>query len=203
MRSTVKQAISMAILATLVLAPTAAMAQGDSSPHRVAVIDVAKIFKENPGIKSQVEAVEKNLKDYDATLAGKRDALKAEAAKLKSFEVGSPNYTAQEEIVAGMESKLRLEMARKRKELADAEAKIYFDNYQLIQGVVRDVAVHNKITLVIRHNSEPMDEEKGDSVVRGVMKNVVYHDPTIDMTNFVMQELSRRIAKAGGNTTTR
>ena len=31
-----------------------------------------------------------------------------------------------------MESKLRLDMARKRKDLADAEARIYFENYQLI-----------------------------------------------------------------------
>lgn len=202
MRSVIKPAILMALLASLTLAPTFASAQ-DTTPHRIAVVDVAKIFKEHPGIKAQVEAVENNLKQYDEELKGKREQLKAEAAKLKSFEVGSPTYSQQEERVASMESKLRLDMARKRKELADAEAKIYYDNYQLIKGVVKDIANYYKFNLVIRHNSEPMNEEKGDSVVRGVMNNVVYHDPTIDITVGVMQELTRRIAKAGGSTTTR
>jgi len=201
-RSVIKPAILMALLASLTLAPTFASAQ-DTTPHRIAVVDVAKIFKEHPGIKAQVEAVENNLKQYDEELKGKREQLKAEAAKLKSFEVGSPTYSQQEERVASMESKLRLDMARKRKELADAEAKIYYDNYQLIKGVVKDIANYYKFNLVIRHNSEPMNEEKGDSVVRGVMNNVVYHDPTIDITVGVMQELTRRIAKAGGSTTTR
>ncbi len=75
-----------------------------------------------------------------------------------------------------MESKLRLDMNRKRKELADAEAKIYFDNYQLIANGVKFLAQHYKINLVLRYNSEDMDLEKGDSVIRGVMKNIVYHD---------------------------
>jgi Skp family chaperone for outer membrane proteins len=187
-----KAATALAIVTLTALAPVAASAE--DTGHRIAVVDVAYIFKTHPGIKAQVEKVENDLKAYDVHLQAKREELKQAAEQLKTFKVGSPEYAAQEERVASMESKLRLDMARKRKELADAEAKIYYENYQLIANGVKFLANHYNIDLVMRYNSEDMDLEKGDSVIRGVMKNVVYHDEALDMTKGVMQYLDRRIA---------
>ena len=85
-------------------------------------------------------------------------------------------------------------MGRKRKELQDAEARIYYDNYQLISEGVAFLANHYKLNLVLRYNSEEMELEKGESVLRGVMKNIVYHDPSLDMTDAVMQYLDSKIA---------
>ncbi len=191
MRFIGKAAIIMAIVS---LAPVTTSAQ--DTGHHIAVVDVAYIFKNHPGIKAQVEKVENDLKTYDAELQKKREELKQAAERLKTFKVGSPEYAAQEEQVAGMESKLRLDMARKRKELADAEARIYYENYQLISNGVKFLASHYKINLVLRYNSEDMDLEKGDSVIRGVMKNIVYHDESLDMTKGVMQYLDQTMKTA-------
>ncbi|MGB7343370.1 MAG: OmpH family outer membrane protein [Pirellulaceae bacterium] len=193
MRVIEKSAILMVIAAVTVLAPSMASAQ-DST--RVAIVDVAYIFKNHPGIKAQVTKVESDLKRYDEELKQKRDQLKLAAEKLKTFTAGSPDYSAQEEQVASMESKLRLDMARKRKELADAEARIYFDNYQQIAAGVKFLAEHNKINLVLRYNSEEMNQDQGDSVIRGVMKNIVYHDDSLNMTPIVMQYLDRALKVA-------
>ena len=193
MRLIEKTVITLAIATISVLAPAAASAQ-EATPHRIAVVDVAYIFKNHPGIKAQVTKVETDLKNYDAELKQKRDALKTAAEKLKTFQVGSPDYSAQEEQVASMESKLRLDMARKRKELADAEARIYFENYQQIAAGVKFLANHYQINLVLRYNSEEMNQGQGDSVIRGVMKNIVYHDDALDMTKGVMQYLDKAIA---------
>ena len=61
--------------------------------------------------------------------------------------------------------------------------------------------------MVLRYNSEEMDLERGDSVIRGVMKNIVYHDEALDMTKGVMQYLDKAIqedvAKRGAAGTTR
>ena len=197
MRRITKAAIFSAIASMFVLAPAIASAQ--EAPHRIAVVDVAYIFKNHPGIKAQVTQVETNLKNYDAELKTKRDALKKAAEQLKTFNVGSPEYAAQEERVAGRESKLRLDMARKRKELADAEARIYFENYQQIAAGVKFLAGHYKINLVLRYNSEDMDQTAGDSVIRGVMKNIVYHDESLDMTKGVMQYLTKTLGGGAGN----
>lgn len=163
----------------------------EKSSHRIAVVDVAKIFKEHPGIRAQVEKIENELKTYDGQLQGKREELKQAAEQLKTFKVGTPDYSQQEELVASMESKLRLEMARKRKELSDAEARIYYENYQKIVAGVKFLAEYHDINLVLRYNSEEMNLEQGDSVIRGVMKNIVYHDKGLDMTTGVMQYLDK------------
>ena len=202
MRFIGKAAIAMAIGTLSALAPLAASAEDF---HRIAVVDVAYIFKNHPGIKAQVSQVENDLKSYDAELTGKRDALKQAAAQLKTLKVGTAAYTAQEEKVASMESKLRLDMNRKRQELQEAEARIYFENYQRIAAGVKFLAQHYKINLVLRYNSEDMDIEQGDSVIRGVMKNIVYHDESLDMTKGVMQYLDQtlKVAGAEGATTTK
>jgi Skp family chaperone for outer membrane proteins len=189
-----KAAILLAIVTVTTLAPASAVAE--DAGHHVAVVDVAFIFKNHPGIKAQIAQVEDNLKTYDAQLQVKREELKQAAEQLKAFKIGSPDYAAQEERVASMDSKLRLDMNRKRKELADAEARIYFENYQRIATGVKFLAQHYKINLVLRYNSEDMDLEKGDSVIRGVMKNIVYHDEALDMTKGVMQYLDQTLKTA-------
>lgn len=197
MRLIGKAAIAMAIVTLTAMVPVSASA--DENGHRVAVVDVAYIFKNHPGIKAQVSKVENDLKAYDSQLQTKREELKQAAERLKTFKVNSPEYAAQEEQVASMESKLRLDMARKRKELADAEASIYFENYKLIANGVKFLAQHYKINLVLRYNSEDMDLAKGDSVIRGVMKNIVYHDDSLDMTKGVMQYLDQTMNKTAAN----
>ena len=188
---TIRKLVVGAVAAATLMVSTSAGAQEASTPHRVAVVDVAYIFKNHPGIKAQVSAVENELKAYDAELKQKREQLKAAAEKLKVFKAGTPDYVAQEEKVASMDSKLRLDMARKRKELAEAEAKIYYENYQKIAAGVKFLANHYKINLVLRYNSEDMNKDVGESVIRGVMKNIVYHDESLDMTPGVMQYLDR------------
>lgn len=200
MRIIGKAAITMAIVSLTALAPVSA--SGQDTGHRLAVVDVAFIFKNHAGIKAQVAKVENELKSYDAELQKKREELKQSVEQLKTFKVGSPEYSVQEEKVASMESRLRLDMARKQKELADAEASIYYENYQLIANGVKFLANHYKINLVLRYNSEKMDLEKGDSVIRGVMKNIVYHDEALDMTKGVMQYLDQTMKMADRTTAT-
>lgn len=196
MRTSLNTAFVLGLLAASVL-QSAAHAQ-DSAPHKIAVVDVARILKDHPGIKAQVEKVEQDLKNYDAQLSTKRDEYKQAVEQLKTFNVGTPEYSNQEEKIAQMESRLRLDMNRKRKELVDAEARIYYENYQMIADTVRKIAEHNRIDLVLRYNGEEMELEKQESVIRGVMKDVVYRSDRLDMTDAVMQVLNQRMGVAAG-----
>lgn len=179
---------------------SAAHAEG----HRVAVIDVAFIFKNHEGIKAEVAKIEEELKAFDAEMNARREELQQLANELKTFNVGSKEYSEKEERVASMESRMRLDMARKRKQLSDAEAKIYYENYKRIAEGVKYLAEHYKIDLVLRYNSEEMKPEEGDSVIRSVMKNVVYHDDALDMTRGVMQYLDRsQVARGNADSQSR
>jgi Skp family chaperone for outer membrane proteins len=199
-----KSAIILAIVTITALVPAYVSAQAPEptasrAAHRVAVVDVAYIFKNHPGIRGEVLKVEKDLKDFDQELRGKQAELKEEALKLKAFKVGSPDYAAQEQKVAMMESQLRIEMNRQKRELADAEARIYYQNYQRITAGVKVMADFYKINLVLRYNSDQMDLAKPETVIRGVMKNIVYHDEDLDMTKAIMQYLTKQMEQQAAN----
>ncbi len=200
MRSFGKSAIVLAIVTLTTLVPSRASAQAPadgqvSSPagHRIAVVDVAYIFKNHPGIRSEVQAVQDNLKAFDTKMKQEQAALKQLAEQLKQYKVGTPDYQKLEAEIAEKDSKLRLQMAGKQRELAQEEARIYFRNYERITAGVKVMADYYKINLVLRYNSDKLDLEKPESVVRGVMKNIVYHDQDLDMTKAIMQYLTKQM----------
>lgn len=194
MRISKATTIVLSALLSIALVPSLASAQ-QAAGGKIAVIDVAYIFKNAESIKSEVAQIEQSMKAYEQEMANVRKTMQQEAELLKTFKPGTPEYAQQEEKLAGMESKVKLETIRKRKELADAEAKIYFDNYQKIRQVVKQVSEYNGIDLVLRYNSEEMELDKQDSVLRGVMKGVVYHSPKLDLTQMVMQAMGTKVAQ--------
>ncbi|WP_147867147.1 OmpH family outer membrane protein [Stieleria maiorica] len=174
--------------------PTVSAQQAQSTAstgHRVAVIDVGYVFKNLPAIQAQINKVKAELERHETEIKQKREELNQAALRLKSLKIGTPEYARQEEHVADLDSKLRLDMRRRHSDLGEAEAKIYYDNYQRIRAAVKAVAVHNHINLVLRFNSEAVDPHQGDSAAREIMRNVVYQDNAINLTDTVMRYLER------------
>lgn len=189
------------LLVSVVSAPLVGAQAPASTGTKMAIVDVARILKDHPGIKAQMEKIETELKNFDASFKAKNEELKNEVAVLKELVPGTPDYVKQEEKIAQLESRGKLDFQRRRKELIDAEAQIFHDNYKLISQMVTSIAQANKVNIVFRYNSEEMDLADKDSLIRGVMKNIVYHDPSLDMTPIVMQMLDQhfaRTANAGG-----
>ncbi|MDV6031684.1 MAG: OmpH family outer membrane protein [Phycisphaera sp. RhM] len=164
----------------------------DQPGHRVAVIDVGYVFNNLPAIQVQISKVKAELQKHEAEVKQKRDALNQAAIRLKSMTPGTAEYNRQEELVASLDSKLRLDMRRRHNEMSEAEAKIYYDNYLSLSAAVKAVAVHNNINVVLRINGEDVDSQKRDSVMRHVMKHVVFHDPGINITDTVMRYLEQQ-----------
>ncbi len=164
----------------------------DQPGHRFAVIDVGHVFKTLPAIQAQISKVKAELQKHEAEVKQKRDALNQAAIRLKSMTPGTAEYNRQEELVASLDSKLRLDMRRRHNEMSEAEAKIYYDNYLSLSAAVKAVAVHNNINVVLRINGEDVDSQKRDSVTRHVMRNIVFHDPGINITDTVMRYLEQQ-----------
>ena len=160
--------------------------------HRVALVDVAYIFKNLPAIKAHGNKIKSDLKKDELELKQRRDTLNQAVEQLKTLKVGSADYNRQEEYVANLESQSRLHRVHKHRGLNEAETRLYYDSYQQITATLRAIATDHNIQLVLNFSSEEMDVEQNDSVVRGVMKNVVYHDSTVNITNTVMRYLEKQ-----------
>lgn len=188
--------ITSSLIVAIALA-TCTHAQQASTGAKVAIIDVAYIFKNAETIQSEVKKLEAEMQQLQQFGQSKQEEMRREAKMLSSFKPDSPEYAQQEEKLASMESSLKLEAIRRRKSLAEAEAGLYFTNYQRLQQIVRQVAEFNKIDLVLRYDSEGMDIEQPDTVLRSVMKTVVYRAESIDLTQLVLQAMNQtQVARA-------
>ncbi len=193
-------------------APAAAPAMATAAPQQqattqIVVIDIAKIFKGHHRFNQMMADIKKDIEDFDAYVKNETGKLKAMGEQLQQYRAGSLEYKQKEEEAARLTSDLQVKVGLKKKELLEQEARVYFNVYRELEQKVAVFAQRNRITMVLRFNSEDMKEDDRNSVLQGVNRAVVYYHPNLDVTNMVLLELNNGVppyvpntnAAAGGN----
>ena len=167
-------------------APTAAVPAGT----RVAVIDINFIFKNHQRFKQTMDDIKKEIESFEVYLREERNKVTAKTTQLQGLPAGSPQYKQLEEQIATTHTSLGLETGRKRKEILEREAKVYYNSYKEIERSVAKFADQYGIGLVMRFNSEPMDATKRESVLQGINRAVVFQR-SLNITNAIIDGLNR------------
>jgi Skp family chaperone for outer membrane proteins len=157
----------------------------------VAVIDIARVFKEHNRFNDMMLDIKKDIEDFDAYVKNESSKLKAMSEALATFKPGSLEYKQREEEAARLTSDLQVKVGLKKKELLEQEARVYFQVYRELEQKVAVFAQQYSINMVLRFNSEGMKEDDRNSVLQGVNRAVVYYHPNLDITNYVVAELNR------------
>lgn len=178
----------VAIAALLTCLPLSA-ARAQRAGTNVAVIDINKVFQENVRFKKAMSAIEQEVKQFDEYLQGKRKQFEAETEKLRDINKDAPEYRAKEAAIAKMQADLQVEMALKKKDVMEREAKVYYSAYVDVQNLVAKFANRYSIGLVLRYNSAEIDAKNRVSVLQGVNRAVVYHD-RLDITQQIIDALN-------------
>ena len=76
--------------------------------------------------------------------------MQADVQNLQKMNKASTDYKILEERIAGDQTKLRLDMARKQKERIEQEAKVYFNAYREVEDHINKFATTYGIDLVLR-----------------------------------------------------
>ena len=189
-------AICLALLVALNPAPVNAQAPAGSG---VVVIDINYIFKNHLLFKSKMDDIKQEIEKFENYLRDQRTEITQQTEQLKGMPPGSAEYQQLEEQLASKHTKLQLETGRKRKDILEREAKVYYNAYQNIEQHVRDFAYANGIGLVLRFSSEQMDPTKRESVLQGVNRAVVFQDRK-DITAAILDQLNRRTQPVGVST---
>lgn len=163
----------------------------------VTVLDVAKVFEQNPTFKQQMDSIKSEADGLKQRIRAEQEALSKAAMGLQSFEPGSPERNQKEGEIEQRQAKLRTTARQSEQELLNREAKIYFDTYQTMQSVVGTIAEKNNISLVLRYDSGEIDQTNRPEVIKGVNRTVVYHRQ-LDLTSLVSKTMNERTASAGG-----
>lgn len=178
------------------------------STTQIVVIDIAKIFKGHHRFNQLMADIKKDIEDFDGYVKNETGKLKVMGEALQSYRTGSLEYKQKEEEAARLTSDLQVKVGLKKKELLEQEARVYFTVYRELEQKVAIFAQQNRITMVLRFNSDDMKEDDRNSVLQGVNRAVVYYHPQLDVTNLVLHELNRGVqpyvpptnnGAAGGN----
>jgi len=202
--------IAFATLAGSALAPASVSAQqaeqSRQSGLRIALIDVAYIFKNLPAIKAHASKIDADSRKEELEIKQGRDALQQAVMRLKTLKVGSADYSRQEEYVAKLDLRSRLRGCHNDRGLNEAEVRLYHESYQQIVSAAQAIATENDIHLILNFSREELDLQRVDSIHRGVRKQVVFHDSALDLTDSVMRYLEQQAGTpedvTSGNTST-
>jgi Skp family chaperone for outer membrane proteins len=149
-------------------------APAPTTHSQVVVIDIGYIFRHHDRFKQMMENMKGDLQKAEQEFEQMRQKISDMVTELKRFNPGTPDYNSREEQITEAQLRLQAEIAKRKKEIVQQEARIYFMVYQEIEQQVRYFAERNGINLVLRYNSEDIDPANPNSVMKGVNRTVVY-----------------------------
>ena len=199
MKSTFRKIVLSALVTVVALSTGTASAQESKQSGIVAVLDVAKVFKENRDFESKMQSIKSTADQLKASIKQKQEAIKQEAGGLQQYEVGSPERNQIEAELVQKQVTLRNEAQQAEVDLLSKEARVYYDTYQQMQTILSSLSAEYGISLVLRFDSEEVDANNRGEVIKGVNRAVVYQQG-LDLTTMVIEKMSNNVASAAGGT---
>ena len=193
----VRTAVAVAVLSTIgLLYAQAPHPLGvNASKYHVAVVDVSAIFKRHARFKTTMEQMKKEMEGIEADLKADRQKIAEQEQQRTQFNAGSAEFKQLDEEIARQMAEFNLKMGKLRKDFLEREAKVYYQTYLEVVDAVKYYAERQSIGLVLRFNSEPVDPNRREDVLREINKPVVVED-RIDITGDVLVLLNRDPAGA-------
>ena len=172
-------------------APAAAAAQAEI-PHKIALIDMGRVFKEYKKIevlkedwKSEFQVNEDNAKKLTAQ-------VQQVIEQMKELKPGSTDYIKLEKQQTDLAAKLGAFKQTAQRELLRKEADLLKTVYLETMEVVEKMAVKYGYTLVMRFNSDTFEGEDMSKMQLVMNRVIVYHQTDDDLTDGVINHLNRR-----------
>ncbi len=191
-KTPVSRAVCMAF-SLAILASTPALVCGQNGPPgtRVAVIDISAIFKQHPGFKQAMETMKVEVTSFENQLRARGEEMQKLQEQMQEFKPTSAEYKQLEARILKLQADGQAAAAIKKKEFLERESKIYYATYQEIQAEVARFAEQYGIGLVVRFNSEDIDQDQRNSILEGVNRAVVYQK-NLNITDAVLERIVRR-----------
>lgn len=173
------------ILAAMILAAPAFAQHGT----KVALIDISHIFQHNTKFKNTMDGMKAEIEKFEEYVKGRQQQLRTKGEGLKRFNVGSREYKDEEAALAKESADLQVEIGLKKKDIMEREARVYYEAYAEIEYHVRQIGQMRNIGLVLRYNSNKIDQNDRNSVLQGVNRSIVYQNQ-LDITQLVLNSIN-------------
>ena len=163
-------------------------------PHKIALIDMAKVFKKYDKFNDRRAVLKQEIakSDAQARAMAKQGQTISDQMKSTTLKKDSPTFLDLEKQLSEIKSKLRSFQEVQRTRFLRMESQLYREIYVEVIDVVQRAAEAWGYTLVLRFNNKPLDESDPKGVITSLNKQVVYHRPNDDITGPVIDFLNKK-----------
>lgn len=195
-----------AAFSTTVIPQPLALAQGQAQAQGqggiVVVLDMVRVFKAHPGHQAAIKRIEARAEEMRLDFQKQQIALQ-EKAKQASAQYQSSQLDQIEIQLRQEEVALQTKARQAQTELMKSEAEAFYKTHSEVMTIVQELCQKYGVGLVLGYDSEPIDPNRPESVIRGVQRSVVYQ--TNDLTDHVLHKIPGAVqaASAEAQPTTR
>ena len=196
-------AVAASLAAAGVFGTSTVVAQQGAAkkPSKVGLIDMATVFKDFKKFKNLREDLKNEMVAMDASAKPQIEEMKRLQSQLQqgTFEAGSPEKAQAEEQLINVSTKLEALRKKAQVDVMRKESEIYKDVYLEVQEAVKKFSEYQGYDMVIRFNSTKLeDQDNPQAVLQQMNRQVVYHNPSDNITNVIVKYLNSQYEKAGG-----
>lgn len=194
--------IIAAIALSAIAAPVSAQETAAAATKvSIAVVDVGHILQNHPTMKGQMEQIKTKMETADKMMADKRDQILKQMEELRAqFNEGTPEYDAKEKQIAEQDTEFRLQLIKEKKRFEEMQAMVVYKVHTDITNLVKAASQAWGTQVVLRVNRQAMDPKKPETVQMVMSQDVIFFNPSVDLTDWVLGQLNRT-ANAGGAAT--
>ena len=178
--------------------PAAAPAGGT----KVAVVDLVRVFNDFEQTKVLGLKMQEDTARVQDELHKKSDEIKAEQATLQRFAPDSADWYTRSKKLRQMQMEAEVYKALEGERIQADFLRWTKRTYKMATDETASVAKRKGFDLVITREEldmSVMDPEKLNQLKAQILnRKVVYHDPSVDLTEEVLASLNDAFAKAGG-----
>lgn len=179
----------------------AAPAKSSSAPHKVALIDMAHVFKNYSKFSMLREDLKAKIQVSEDEAKQRATALQELQAKMKNFKENSDDFNAAEQQLAKASAEFEAFRRAAQRDFLKEESQIYHTVYMDVADAVAKYANYYNYTLVIRFNSEELDTDNAQKLIEGMNRQVVFHRAEDDITLSVTDYLNKKFGATAGKPT--
>jgi Skp family chaperone for outer membrane proteins len=190
----VKKSLLVAACVACGLAASAARAQ-QSGRTDVVLVDLSIIYQKYVGFTEMEADLKTAVHVAETEIVKLREEAKKKLDALKLTQKGTPQYQQVENDLTRLQVEINTRIANGRKDLADQEGKIIYSVYQAVQEEVAAFCRRNGVRVALQYKSGALSDEDVAKVMVRVQQPVLYAEPSIDITQYVLDQLNARYAQ--------
>lgn len=172
-------------------APQSAPPSTAAPRSTVAVLDLARVFKEYGKYQVQRDQLTADLVAADEGAKVKAEQMRAKGEQLKQFNKGTPEFNKLESEITNMQADLQVQVQLQKRDFVQREAKLMHATLMDVKKEVQYAAERFGVTLVLRSITEQADPSAPEQVLGQLEYPIIWASQQIDLTQVVIDQLNR------------